>query len=87
MAKKVVHVNIMDDNNEVYCRLRKKVVVLDEEQQRDFCGHCPMFHGSAQGRGVECEWEDVRDIPSPYMVTRPSTEKDHIVTAEAKANK
>jgi hypothetical protein len=87
MTKNVNHINIMNDENEVYCRLRKKVVELDEIQQRDYCGSCHMFRGSAQGRGVECEWEDVRDIPDPYMITRPHVEKDHIVTTEAKANR
>jgi len=83
----VNHINFVDDQNRVYCRSRKKVVVFDESHQKDFCSSCPMFRGSAQGEGVECEWEDVRDIPNPYMVKQPIIEKNHIVTAEAKANK
>lgn len=84
--KLVNHVNIIDDNGQVYCRLRNKVVDFNESQQKDFCSDCPFFRGTAQGQGVECEWKDVRDIPSPYIVTRAGTEKRHITTAEAKAN-
>lgn len=83
--KNVNHINVADRTNEIYCRLRKKIVAFDEAQQRDFCEGCPMWRGSAQGQGVECEWEDVRDIPNPYIVTDPLVEKNHIVTSEAKA--
>lgn len=83
---KINHINIVDENGKVYCRRRKKVVEFTENHQRDFCGDCPFFRGTAQGQGVECEWDDVRNIESPYIVTRANTEYRHITTEEAKAD-
>lgn len=83
--KLVNHINIVDENGEIYCRKRGRVVEFTEEHQDNFCAKCPFFKGTAQGQGVECEWEDVRDIESPYIVTRANTEYRHITTSEIKA--
>lgn len=82
---KVNHINIVDENGNVYCRLRNLVVEFDEYHQENFCSNCPMFAGTAQGEGVECEWEDDRpNIENPYMVTNAFLEYQNIVTHEAK---
>ena len=81
---KINHINYATAGK-IYCRLRNKVVDLDIEQQRDYCSSCPMFNGSAQGQGVECLWEDNREgIQNPHYVTRARTEKDWLMTDEAK---
>jgi hypothetical protein len=33
-----------------------------------------MFGGLAGGQGVECLWEDARDLGNPYVVTDPYAE-------------
>ncbi len=86
--KKVNHINNMDSENRVYCRLLNKVVELGATHTRDYCSGCKMFAGSAQGRGVECEWEDHRDVSNPHVVNNPIIEFNHIITSEAeKGNK
>lgn len=84
---KINHINYVDSNNQIYCRLRNRVVEFNQTQQRDFCSSCPMFRGTAQGEGVECEWEDIRNLKSPHQVFNPSLEYANIITAEAKAGK
>jgi len=85
--KKVNHVNLMDSENRVFCRLLNKVVVLNEAHQRDFCSGCDMYQGSAQGEGVECSWDDIRNVANPLIVTNPELERDNILTSEAKDSK
>lgn len=57
---------------------------FDEEHTSKFCNSCDMFVGSAQGRGVECIWEDDREgISNPHIVDDPEQEfmslHEHIV--------
>ncbi|MFB7816230.1 hypothetical protein ACFC0X_18900 [Paenibacillus chitinolyticus] len=68
------HINYRNEHNEVYCCLRNKVVELDDRQKNDFCSGCQMFAGFAGGKGVECEWEDMRDVPNPMRVFDPMKE-------------
>ncbi|WP_179232965.1 hypothetical protein [Paenibacillus rigui] len=70
----ITHVNYSDPDGQIYCCLRNKVVKLDEEQQTRFCQGCKMFGGNAEGKGVECVWEDMRSVSDPYVVTDPILE-------------
>lgn len=72
--KTVNHINYMDQEGQVYCCLRNKVVKLDEQQREQFCKGCSMFAGHADGRGVECVWEDSRHISEPFIVLDPTKE-------------
>jgi hypothetical protein len=70
----VTHVNYTDQDGQIYCCLRNKVVKLDAEQRKQFCQACKMFAGSAKGRGVECVWKDMRHVSEPYIVHDPIRE-------------
>lgn len=68
------HENIADSNERIYCCLRNKVVSLDDAHKTAFCGSCKMYRGDAGGAGVECAWDDARDITEPYRVADPYAE-------------
>ncbi|WP_248928448.1 hypothetical protein [Paenibacillus hamazuiensis] len=68
------HINLKNAEGLVYCCLRNKLVKLDEEQEQTFCKMCKMYAGPAGGRGVECVWEDMRDVGNPHVVTDPHEE-------------
>jgi hypothetical protein len=68
------HINYTDQNDHIYCCLRNRVVKLNQQQQEQFCQGCKMFAGTADGRGVECAWEDVRSISNPHIVADPARE-------------
>ncbi|WJH37066.1 hypothetical protein N6H14_16150 [Paenibacillus sp. CC-CFT747] len=68
------HVNIANEDNQVYCCLRNRVVTLDPEHKAHFCSGCKMFKGEAGGAGVECLWEDQRQVAEPYQVSNPYEE-------------
>ncbi|MVP01984.1 hypothetical protein [Paenibacillus lutrae] len=68
------HINYQNADNEVYCCLRNKVVRLDDYQKNTFCGGCKMFAGFAGGKGVECEWDDMREVSNPLIVRDPVKE-------------
>ena len=70
----IKHINIADESGQVYCCLRNKVVKLDKEQKKGFCGSCRMYAGDAGGQGVECVWEDLRHVQNPYVVRNPVAE-------------
>lgn len=72
--RQIRHINLADENSRVYCCLRNKVVKLDEEQKKGFCGSCRMYAGDAEGQGVECIWEDMRPVSNPHMVRNPGAE-------------
>lgn len=70
----IVHVNIRNPKNEVYCCLRNKVVKLDTQQKDQFCSGCKMFAGDADGQGVSCLWDDARDVSDPHIAVNPAEE-------------
>lgn len=83
--KKTNHINYATSEQEVYCCLRNRVVQLDASHTTKYCQGCKMYGGNADGEGVECIWEDVRDVPNPYVVTDPhaewiSTQKRSVAT-------
>jgi molybdenum cofactor biosynthesis enzyme MoaA len=67
----VTHVNYTDQDGQIYCCLRNKVVKLDAVQHKRFCEGCKMFAGTAKGRGVECVWQDMRNVSEPHIVDDP----------------
>lgn len=73
----VNHINYADANGNVYCCLRNKVVQLDETQFTSYCFGCKMFGGTAQGQGVECFWDDARQVNNPHIVNDPIGEFNH----------
>ncbi|MCS7464750.1 hypothetical protein N0M98_32200 [Paenibacillus doosanensis] len=68
------HINYMDQDGHIYCCLRNKVVKLDEQQKEKFCKGCSMFAGTAEGKGVECLWEDARTANDPWIADDPRRE-------------
>lgn len=72
--QKINHVNYSTDQDEVYCCLRNRVVKLNEEHKQEFCAGCKMFKGFADGEGVECLWDDLRDVDNPHIVIDPYKE-------------
>ena len=68
------HINLANDNNEVYCCLRNKVVRSDTEHQIRFCSGCKMYQGYAQGGGIECRWEDSRTGSDWLVIKDPFAE-------------
>ena len=88
MAKNIVnHINYVDDKGEIYCRKAKEVVKLDELQQDSRCKNCPFFNGTAQGEGVECAWDDKRDIDGIYGVLNAQEEYNDIARHEEPLDK
>jgi Holliday junction resolvase-like predicted endonuclease len=89
---KVNHINYFTKDLKVYCKLLDRVVCFDEEHTSNFCNSCDMFAGSAQGRGVECIWEDNReDIGNPHIVYNPEHEfislhENRVLTIEKSSN-
>ncbi|MBD0383641.1 hypothetical protein [Paenibacillus sedimenti] len=72
----IPHINVCNDDNEIYCCLRNKIVKLDAQQQEQFCSGCKMYAGDAEGyaQGVTCIWEDLRDIGNPHVALDPLEE-------------
>lgn len=76
----VNHINLPDENNQIYCRKRNKVVVFNEDHISQYCSNCQMYSGSAQGEGVECYWNDPRkDLKDYYTVVDPQLERDQLI--------
>ncbi|MDF2958446.1 MAG: hypothetical protein K0S39_181 [Paenibacillus sp.] len=86
----ITHINYKDQNGHIYCCLRNKVVELNQQQQEQFCNGCKMFGGTADGKGVICIWEDLRNVSDPHIVHDPVREfiknqtrivpPDHLIT-------
>ena len=72
--KTINHVNYKDQDGNIYCCLRNKIVKLDDQQRQTFCNGCSMFAGTAGGKGVECMWDDMRNVDDPHIVTDPLQE-------------
>lgn len=76
---KVNHINIPDGSGEIYCKKLNDVVSLDEKHISRHCNLCKMYAGSAQGKGVECTWEDNDpNISDPYIVVSPKVESQRV---------
>ncbi len=52
--EKIIHINYVTDDGNVYCRRKKEIAKLEDLN----CLDCNMFAGTAQGQGVECMWTD-----------------------------
>lgn len=63
----VNHQNIANEQNQVYCCLRNKLVQADMDHKTQFCAGCQMYQGNAGGVGIECRWEDLR-TDAPQLV-------------------
>jgi hypothetical protein len=83
----VNHVNYPNGSNQIYCRKRKKVVELTDQHQTDYCDKCQFFNGSAQGEGVECRWDDPRNVPDLKIVTDPQLELNQLLIADSQTTK
>lgn len=70
----VYHRNAANDDQEIYCCLRNKVVKANAEHQAEYCSGCKMFSSLLQEGGVECVWEDLRAGGSRMAVTDPYAE-------------
>lgn len=69
------HVNIPDKEGHIYCCLRNRVVNLNSKQQKHYCSSCKMYNGNANGTGVECLWDDMREASgTEIIVTKPNEE-------------
>jgi hypothetical protein len=66
----VNHINIEDNNGNVYCKKKNNVIKIDF----DICCSCDMFNGSAQGSGVECLWDDERTTKALMRINVPELE-------------
>jgi len=67
------HVNIKSKDGQVYCCMRNKIVNFNEQQLTSYCVGCKMFGGTAQGKGVECFWNDLRGEHT-LIITDPEHE-------------
>jgi hypothetical protein len=70
----VTHFNYKDQNGQIYCCLRNKVVELNQQQLQQFCQGCKMFGGTGDGSGVTCTWDDLRNVSDPHHVHDPHKE-------------
>ncbi|WP_246079467.1 hypothetical protein [Paenibacillus piri] len=66
--------NFKNKDGLIYCCLRNKVVELDQQQHEQFCQGCKMYGGDADGRGVTCVWEELRNVGNPHIVHDPVQE-------------
>ncbi|GAB2671219.1 hypothetical protein ACFQWB_13645 [Paenibacillus thermoaerophilus] len=67
------HHNQANEDGQIYCCLRNRIVKLDEKQKQEYCGKCPMFRDWLES-GVVCEWEDARGLPDPHIAIDPVQE-------------
>ncbi|WP_135555568.1 hypothetical protein [Paenibacillus cymbidii] len=68
------HRNVIDADGQIYCCLRNKVVTFDTEHQNTYCSGCKMKAEEPRGGIVTCEWEDLRPVADPCVVTDPQAE-------------
>lgn len=73
------HLNVLDDNGNVYCRLNNnKLNFTDMKKVRKQCFKCKMFAGTYQGQGVECVWDDSKASKPIMEVTSSDAEYKRI---------
>ena len=79
MANLVKHLNVPDENGDVYCRLiNGKLNFKDMKLVRRQCFNCKMFAGSYQGQGVECVWDDKKSSQPIMVVSSADTEYNRV---------
>lgn len=77
--KEVLHINYANEDGKVYCRKAKSLIDLHGGFQIQACKNCPFFRGTAQGEGVECQWEDSRpDVGDVMATSNPEEEYSEI---------
>ena len=64
------HINYPNNKGNIYCRKVNRVININNLDQ---CMKCSYRNGSAQGMGIECEWED-EPGPGVRHVTDPTRE-------------
>lgn len=69
----ITHMNYANEEGNVYCCLRNKVVPLNHLHTLNYCASCPMFKG-LYNRKVNCRWEDLRNLEDPHAVIDPYLE-------------
>ena len=79
---KINHLNIPDENGDVYCHKTKSVVELNEAHFANQCANCPLFAGTIQGHGIECYWNDNRGVKEPYYPDSPQAELASVKLSE-----
>lgn len=70
----VTHINYVNQNGEIYCCLRNKIIPLNEMQFNLYCSSCRMNEGGEPGKKVICTWSDQREIANPYIAHDPEYE-------------
>ena len=63
----VNHLNHFDDNARIYCEKLGAVVVAGQDHVDHHCGSCQFFHGSLQGDGIECYYDDDISPGLPFI--------------------
>lgn len=76
----VRHVNLTDEDGQVYCHQEGGLVVYDGEHIHKSCWSCPYWSGVAKGYGVECSYEDV-NVPAGIDEVSMSKPEDALAAA------
>ncbi|WP_438445936.1 hypothetical protein [Gorillibacterium sp. sgz5001074] len=69
----ITHMNYTNEEGNVYCCLRNKVVPLNPAQTLLYCSSCTMFKGLYKKK-VNCRWQDPRDLQDPHAILDPYLE-------------
>lgn len=69
----ITHMNYTNEEGNIYCCLRNKVVPLNQLQTLSYCSSCAMFKGLYH-RKVNCRWEDPRSLEDPHAIIDPYLE-------------
>lgn len=70
----ITHMNLTNEDGNVYCCLRNKIVLLNDLQVLNYCSSCTMNKGLQRGKSVNCIWDDLRDVKNPHIVFDPNLE-------------
>lgn len=55
----VHHINLTDDNNNVYCHAHHQIMPLDGQHVAEYCWNCPLLAGfPRKGTAVDCLYVD-----------------------------
>lgn len=75
MAEDVVHINLTDPNEQVYCHLLGEVSTFDGPFVSKTCWTCPYWTGLARGYGVECTYDDPNASSNPVKYSKATAAK------------